>query len=157
MRDAPAPTPAEVFAAYATWLDRQPLAFNTCVTYRRQVQRFCAWLATTRRGEGDPLREPNARDAAVRCYKMHLQTVMALKPASVNAALAAITHFYHFLGLPRPRVTREERQLQAPRALDGEEQQCFLAAVEHQGLATTWNGAWTRRIHVALDWKRRSR
>ena len=32
-----------------------------------------------------------------------------------------------------------------------------IAALEQQGLATTWNGAWTRRIHVALDWKRRFR
>jgi hypothetical protein len=30
-----------------------------------------------------------------------------------------------------------------------------VAALEHHGLRTNWNGQWARRIGVALDWKRR--
>jgi hypothetical protein len=31
----------------------------------------------------------------------------------------------------------------------------IVAALEHNGLRTTWNGQWARRIGIALDWKRR--
>ena len=30
-----------------------------------------------------------------------------------------------------------------------------IAVLEHHGLRTEWNGEWSRRIGVALDWKRR--
>ncbi len=130
-----APTPAEVFGRYAIWLDRQPLAVNTCLTYRRQVQRFCAWLATATLEDGDPLRDPPARDAAVRAYTAYLKTARTAKPTSVNLTLAAIDHFYRFLGMDRPRVMREALPVAPPRALDQDEQQRLLHAVERTPLS----------------------
>src|SRR5437763_8949135 len=61
---------------------------------------------------------------------MYLKTQGKAKPTSVNLALAAIDHFYLFLGLDRPRVKREDLPEQAPRALKPEEQKAFLRAVE---------------------------
>jgi integrase/recombinase XerC len=80
--------------------------------------------------DGNPLRDPFARDYAVRDYKTSLKTHGKAKPTSVNLALAAIDHFYRFLGLDRPRVKREDLPEQAPRALKPEEQKAFLRAVE---------------------------
>lgn len=52
------------------------------------------------------------------------------KPASVNLALAAIDHFYRYLGCGRPDVRREELAQAAPRALSPEQLQRFMRAVE---------------------------
>src|SRR5947208_2671646 len=78
----------------------------------------------------DPLYEPFARDYAVRDFKWYLKTERKAKPASVNLMLAAIDHFYQFLGLDRVRVQREDLPQKSPRALRPEEQKAFLRAVE---------------------------
>jgi len=66
----------------------------------------------------------------VRDYKSHLKTARRASPRSVNLALAAIDHFYRFLGTGKPNVRREDLPAQAPRALDVDEQRRFLRAVE---------------------------
>src|SRR6266568_352748 len=79
---------------------------------------------------GHPFHQPHTRDYAVRDYKTTLKVVHLAKPSSVNLALAAIDHFYCFLELPTPQVTREDLPAQAPRALETPEQKRFLRAVE---------------------------
>jgi site-specific recombinase XerD len=117
--------------AYEVWLARQPLADNTRRAYLLQVRQYGTFLATRVSPDGNnPLRDPFARDYAVRDYKTSLKTQGKAKPSSVNLALAAIDHFYLFLGLDRPRVKREDLSEQAPRALKPEEQKAFLRAVE---------------------------
>jgi site-specific recombinase XerD len=116
--------------AYEVWLARQPLASNTRRAYLLQVRQYGAYLTTQPSQEGDPLSHPFARDYAVRDYKTYLKTVCKVKPASVNLALAAIDHFYLFLGLDQPRVKREDLPAQSPRSLKPEEQKAFLRAVE---------------------------
>jgi integrase/recombinase XerC len=123
-------TPAAAFDAYTKWLQRQPLSANTRRTYRTQVRQFCAYLDETPSEYGDRLSNPHARDYAVRDYKAFLKTVKKRKPATVNLALAAIDHFYSFLGLGDAEVRREELPRQAPRALEPDEQVRFLRAVE---------------------------
>ena len=130
MPAAPSPAPDDHLAAYAAWLLRQPLSAHTRRAYRVQVAQYCAYLAATPVAYGDPLREPHARDYAVRDYKTYLKTVRRAKPRTVNLALAAIDHFYRFLGAGRPAVGREELPQQAPRALDTTEQRQFVRAVE---------------------------
>ncbi len=76
------------------------------------------------------MHHPFARDYAVRDYKRYLKIERKAKPASVNLTLAAIDHFYQFLGLDRARVQREDLPQEAPRALKPEEQKEFLRAVE---------------------------
>ena len=123
-------TPAEAGAAYAEWLERQPLAANTRRTYRVQVAQYCTYLAASPQEAGDPLHDHHAATYAVRDYRTWLKTVRKAKPSSVNLTLAALDHFYRFLGLERPAVPREDLPQAAPRALEEKEQIAFLRAVE---------------------------
>jgi len=120
----------QTFAAYDAWLDRQPLAAKTRVAYRLQVHQYGTYLAQRPPTADDPLHTPFARDYAVRDYKTYLKTERQAKPTSVNLALAAIDHFYQFLGSDRLKVQREDLPEQSPRALKPEEQTAFLRAVE---------------------------
>jgi len=123
-------TPAEASAAYARWLERQPLAANTRRTYRVQVAQFCSYLHTSPHDAGDPLREQHAATYAVRDYRTWLKTVRKARPSSVNLTLATLDHFYRFLGLDRPDVPREDLPQAAPRGLEEKDQVAFLRAVE---------------------------
>lgn len=124
------PYPTEIFAEYDGWLSRQPLAANTRRAYRTQVRQFCAFLEEAPDAYRDALTDPRARDYAVRDYKTYLKTVRKLRPTTVNLALAALDHFYHFLHMDQVEVKREDLPQQAPRALNPEEQKAFLRAVE---------------------------
>ncbi len=104
----------QMLAAYHVWLDRQPLAAKTRSAYRLQVHQFGAYLAQRPPAIDDPLHQPFAGDYAVRDYKTYLKTERKAKPASVNLALAAIDHFYQFLGRARPNVQREDLPEQSP-------------------------------------------
>lgn len=124
----------QTLTAYDTWLDRQPLAAKTRITYRLQVRQYGAYLAQRPPTSDDPLHTPFAREYAIRDYKTYLKTERQAKPTSVNLALAAIDHFHQFLGNDRPQVQRESLPAQAPRALKPEEQKAFLRAVERTPL-----------------------
>jgi len=122
--------PVEQLAGYERWLETQPLAVSTRRAYRGHVRRFVEFLACRSGEGGDPLTDAHARDYAVRDFKSHLKTVRRAKPASVNLALAAVDHFYRYLGAGRPDVRREELVQAAPRALSLEQLQRFMRAVE---------------------------
>jgi integrase/recombinase XerC len=126
----PSIDPAEQLAGYERWLETQPLAVSTRRAYRGHARRFVEFLACWPGEGGDPLSDAHARDYAVRDFKSHLKTVRRAKPASVNLALAAIDHFYRYLGAGRPDVRREELAQAAPRALSPEQLQRFMRAVE---------------------------
>jgi site-specific recombinase XerD len=120
----------QLLAAYESWLLRQPLAKNTQDAYRFHVRQYGAYLVARPAKGNDPLHDPFARDYAVRDFKRYLKTERKAKPTSVNLMLAAIDHFYQFLGLDRVRVQREDLPQKSPRALKPEEQKEFLRAVE---------------------------
>jgi site-specific recombinase XerD len=120
----------QILTAYESWLLKQPLAKKTQDAYRFHVRKFWDYLASRPTTGDDPLHDAFARDYAVRDFKRYLKTERRAKPASVNLALAAIDHFYQFLGLDRVRVQREDLPQQSPRALKPEEQKEFLRAVE---------------------------
>ena len=122
--------PAQQLERYETWLETQPLAAATRRVYRGHVCRFVEFLASWPGEGGDPLTDAHARDYAVRDFKSYLKTVRRAQPASVNLALAAVDHFYRFLGAGRPDVRREELAQAAPRALSPGELRRFLRAVE---------------------------
>jgi hypothetical protein len=84
----------------------------------------------TRRGAGDALLAPRARDLAARDYKRYMKVQRSLSPASVNQALAGMDHLFRFLGLGAAIVRREVLPRAAPRALDVEQQQLLLQAAE---------------------------
>ncbi len=116
--------------AYATWIGRQPVAENTRRAYLFQVRQYGAFLCARALQHDDPFSDPFARDYAVRDYKTYIKTEAKAKPRSVNLALAAIDHFYLFLGMDQARVKREELPAQSPQSLKPEEQKAFLRAVE---------------------------
>jgi hypothetical protein len=99
-------SPVAALGAYQAWLLRQPLAPNTRRAYHGWVSQYCAFLPP-HPDRGDPLADIYARDCAVHDFKTYLKLVQHRKPTSVNLALAALDHFYQFLGLGRPDVRRE--------------------------------------------------
>ncbi len=103
---------------------------STRRAYRGHARRFVEFLASWPGEGGDPLADAHARDYAVRDFKSYLKTVRRAKPASVNLALAAVDHFYRYLGAGRPDVRREELAQAAPRALSPEQLRRFMRAVE---------------------------
>ncbi len=125
----------QTLTAYDAWLDRQPLAAKTRTAYRLQVHQYGAYLAQRPSTTDDPLYTPFVRDYIVRDYKTYLKIERQAKPTSVNLALAAIDHFYQFIGNDRPHVQRESLPTQAPRALKPEEQKAVLRAIERTSSA----------------------
>lgn len=102
------------------------MAPRTREAYATVIAGFAGWLED--RGGG--LDGPRARDLAARDYKRFLKLERGLGPASVNQALAALDHFFRFLGLGAAIVQREELPRAAPRALSVEEQRLLLRAAE---------------------------
>jgi len=123
----------KISEGYGRWLEHQPLSENTRRAYWVRAGQYLKYLAAMPAEYGDPLEDPHARDYAARDFKAHLKTVRKAKPSSVNLSLAAVDSFYRFLGMGKPKVTREELPGAAPRALSPEEQKRFLRAVERSG------------------------
>ena len=85
-------------------------------------------------GGVDPLTDPHGRDFAVRDYRTFLKTMRRAKPATINAHLTALDHFYgSHLGLGRPVAKRERVPVTAPQALEEFEQRKFLRAAQKCG------------------------
>jgi integrase/recombinase XerC len=119
-----------ILSAYEAALRYQPLAGNTRRAYRVRVHQYCDYLGSQHQEYGDPLQDSQARDYAARDYKVFLKTARRAKPRTVNLSLAAIDHFYSFLGLGKPNVQREALPQQTPGALSLVDQKRFLRAVE---------------------------
>jgi integrase/recombinase XerC len=124
-----------VFDAYAAALAQAPLDEHTRRAYASRVRGFLAWLADAAPAGGDPLTEAHGRDFAARDYRSHMKTVLKRAPATANAHLVALDHFFTHLGLGPANVGRDEPEPIAPRALTPREQKRFLRAVEQGPLA----------------------
>ena len=89
------------FAAFATWLTKNPLAGDRVYgasSVRYQVARYCDYLHANPWTKGDPLREPAARDGAMRAYGIYLDT-FDTPAAAIRLILLGLDHFYRFLDL----------------------------------------------------------
>jgi hypothetical protein len=86
---------------FSAWLASHPLAEDRpfgAASVRYQVARYCDYLDANPWPGGDPLRDPAARDGAVKAYGTYLRTFDA--PAGmIHLALLSVGHFYRFLGL----------------------------------------------------------
>jgi hypothetical protein len=92
------------FAEFATWLAKNPLDGDRVYgasSVRYQVARYCDYLEANPWTNGDPLREPTARDGAMRAYGTYLDT-FATPTAAIRLILLGVDHFYLFLGLGPP-------------------------------------------------------
>jgi site-specific recombinase XerD len=117
-------------AAYQQFLTTQPLSVHTRRAYFSRTRLFCTFLQSRPVSYGNPLTAEFARDYAVRDFKSYLKTSHAARPASVNLSLAALDHFYHFIGLAKPLVSREELIQAAPQALSLDEQKHLLRILQ---------------------------
>jgi integrase/recombinase XerC len=133
---------ALVLASYRTALSRADLSEHARRGYAARVARFLDWLSgdPDLGGGVDPLTDPHGRDFAVRDYRTFLKTVRRAKPATINAHLTALDHFYgSHLGLGRPVAKRERVPVTAPQALEEFEQRklarCSRTCHQPQGRA----------------------
>jgi integrase/recombinase XerC len=119
----PLPEPyAAVLDRYAVDLDRADMTPQARRTYLSRVRVYLAWLACTG-VDGDPLSDPAAAAWAARDYKAHLHGVLKRAPATVNAALAAVSDLALRRGLGKLDGTTVARldlpARRAPKALTG--------------------------------------
>jgi integrase/recombinase XerC len=106
---------------------------STRRTYASKVRQYLAWLADADADadtDGDALRARDARDWAVRDYRIHLQTVLKRKPATVNNALAAVDDLYIRRSLGSASAARAELPRTAPKALSTRAAVRFLREVQ---------------------------
>jgi site-specific recombinase XerD len=127
---------AVVLGDYQAALGRADLSGHARRGYAGRVATFLDWLAgdPDLGAQVDPLGDPHGRDFAVRDYRAWLKTVQRAKPATINAHLTALDHFYGaHLGLGRPVAKRERIPTTAPEALQEVEQRKFLRAAQKCG------------------------
>ena len=117
------------FQKYLVWLKRQPLADQTRRAYRSRINHFLGFLGTSGEDVRVLAQTERERTHVLREYKRYLKQELRSSPATVNAYLTAIDHFFQFLGAQPGKVAREELPQEAPRALTKEEQKRFLRAV----------------------------
>ncbi len=116
------------FEKYLSWLKRQPLSEQTRRAYRSRINHFLGFLGTS--GEDLRVLIENERERIhiLREYKRYLKQELKSRPATVNAYLTAIDHFFQFQGVAPGKVAREDLPQEAPKALSKEEQKRFLRA-----------------------------
>ncbi|GAB2485848.1 hypothetical protein [Nocardiopsis aegyptia] len=111
---------ATVFTGYAAALERAPLDAHTRRAYACRVRSFLAWLDDAAPAGGDPLTDEHGRDFAARDYRAHLKTVLKRTPATANAHLVALDHFFTHLGArrrgPRRAASHRPPRTRGPRA-----------------------------------------
>lgn len=118
-----------VLAEYERALAGAPLAPQSRRVYRSRVAGYLDWLVVVDVDARDPLADAGARDHAVGAYLAWLKSAREPKPATVNAILTALDHFYVHLRLGSVEVDREEQRTTGPRVLGDAEQRRFLRTV----------------------------
>jgi integrase/recombinase XerC len=102
------PGPCSVaMAEYSAQIRLAPLAPASRAKYLSRVRAYLAWLPGSD-ASGDPLREPAARDWAVRDYRRDLKVVRKAAPSTINNTLAALDDFYTRRGLGPAAARRED-------------------------------------------------
>ncbi|MBX9772385.1 MAG: tyrosine-type recombinase/integrase [Candidatus Obscuribacterales bacterium] len=115
---------------YETWLKKQPVSAHTRRAYRSRLNHFLVFIATSNTDFGELFTNPNDRDFAAREYKTHMKRSLKFKPSTVNTTLAALDHFYTFLGLGHVTIKRDELPQIAPQGLTEKEQKQFLRVIQ---------------------------
>lgn len=116
-------------------IERTGLAERTIGEYSAQVRRFTTWLAAqANHNPVEAFTDPWSRDFALRDYRSHLLD-RGLAASSVDAALAAASSFYSWIGLgPSTDVRRvSTRGNQFGEHLDAGQTQAVMRAAERRG------------------------
>ncbi|HEX5996318.1 MAG TPA: tyrosine-type recombinase/integrase [Jiangellales bacterium] len=123
-----------VLAEYEIALSGARLSTQTRRAYRSRVAGYLSWLTTVAL-DADPLATPVARDIAVRAYRSWLTHHQGLRPATVNAVLTALDHFYEHLRLGKAATQREPVPEAVRRALPPDAQHRLLRVVDEHDSA----------------------
>ncbi len=98
------------YAAFLGWLSGHPLSEDRpfgAWSVRYQVARYCDYLEANPWPRGDPLRDPAARDGAVRAYLAYLRT-FDIPAEAIRSIRLSLDHFDLFLGLPARAVADDD-------------------------------------------------
>ena len=117
------------FQKYLSWLERQALSDQTRRAYRSRINHFLGFLGTSGEDIRVLVQTDRERAHVLREYKRYLKQELRSSPATVNAYLTAIDHFFQFLGCKPGKIAREDLPQEAPRALTKDEQKRFVRAV----------------------------
>ncbi len=112
---------------YQGYLARLPISDHTRRNYLGRVRQYLLWLAGSPDAE-QALVDPVERDFAVHDYKMRLLQ-SGRSSYTVNAVLASLDNFHQYKGIGPAKVKRQDLPLQAPRALEPEEQRRLLKVI----------------------------
>jgi len=113
----------EAVNRYLDWLDGIALSENTKRTYKAQIKKFGEYLqdkSIEQLVEADILKH-------ARGYKAYLLDERKLAASTVNVILAAVDHFFEYLGFGKTNVKREEQA--GPDTLSEDEQRKYLKAI----------------------------
>ena len=117
------------YEKYLSWLKRQPLSDQTRRAYRSRINHFLGFLGSSGEDIRTLVQNERERSHVLREYKRHLKQELKSRPATVNAYLTAIDHFFQYQGVVPGKVAREDLPQEAPRALSKEDQKRLLRAV----------------------------
>jgi integrase/recombinase XerC len=109
-----------IIANYERSLQSSGLAANSKRHYLARAKHFLQFVNSST--ELAALTDPSQRDAATRNYKDFLRSHNQIAPASINACMSALNHFYLFLGIGISSVEREVAARPQPKVLSHEEQ-----------------------------------
>lgn len=109
----------KIIEEYERSLERSNLASNSKRHYLSRARHFLSFVQST--SNEIAFEDPQQRDAATRSYKDFLRSQQQIGPASINASMSALNHFYLFLGVGASSVEREIAERPQPKILSQEE------------------------------------
>jgi integrase/recombinase XerC len=127
---------------YAAYLkDEEDLSPSTVRNYLSDLRHFAAWCETTweegkEQEAGQPFAPSSVSTPTITRYRSYLQTVLRLKPASINRSLVTLKRYFSWavdVGLvarnPASVVKLVTQEAQPPRHLTDAEEEALVAAV----------------------------
>lgn len=119
------------FTSYQEYVDRLPISKHTRRLYLTRVRLFLQWLEGTVDGS-KAFDSAVERDFFVRDYKVFLLQ-NGLKPATVNASLAALDNLFTFIGLGPAKIKRQDLPALSPRSLEADDLRRVIKAIAQCG------------------------
>ncbi len=99
---------------FAAWLAGSMLKRRSQETYLGRVGMFLQWLRSHAVEFPDALSTESGRDAAVGAFRRYLEVERNRPASTVNTSLAALDHYFEWLGLGEALVPAMRRERQFP-------------------------------------------
>ena len=127
---------------YASVLKQEDLEAKTIRNYLSDLRQFLAWCECSGLGEQDrqPFTPQKVAPSLLIRYRTYLQTMLWLKPSSINRALMSLKRY--FAWAVKERLIQDDptsaikflpKEATAPRHLEDEEEDALIAAVNAHG------------------------